>query len=214
MTVAFGCLHTPAMKLLRTLGWILLLPVLAGAAATGWLLTHEEEIEALVLEAIGSGLQTDAHITDLQLTWWSSFPKISVTLREVWLKGSTGAPDDMLLRAEALHLELDVTQFLRDDFQVESIRVSNADIALKTSENGAWNVAVWSTGQPAKPSDRSFSFALNACTFNDVRLTLDNGTTTALLLDDMRCGFALDDAGAWAVDVAGEQLRAEAVKIS
>lgn len=203
MTVAFGCLNTPAMKLLRTLGWILLLPVLAGAAATGWLLTHEEEIEALVLEAIGSGLQTDAHITDLQLTWWSSFPKISVTLREVWLKGSTGAPDDMLLRAEALHLELDVTQFLRDDFQVESIRVSNADIALKTSENGAWNVAVWSTGQPTKPSDRSFSFALNACTFRDVRLTLDNGTTTALLLDDMRCGFALDDAGAWAVDVAG-----------
>lgn len=193
------------MKTLRTLGWILLVPVIAGAGATAWLLTHEEEIEALVLQAIGSGLQTDAHITELKLTWWATFPKISVTLEEVWLKGSTGAPDDMLLRAEAVHLALDIRQFLQDDFTVEAVRVHNADLHLRAARDGAWNVAVWSAPE-ASESAEAFSFALQACTFDDVRLTIDNGSSTALQLNDVRCGLALDAKGAWSMDITGNGL--------
>lgn len=188
------------MKPLRTLGWILLLPVVLGGAATGWLLTHEEDIEALVLEAIAGGLQTDAHITDLKLTWWATFPKVAVALEGVWLKGSSGAPDDMLLRAEAVHLELDLREFLQDAFHVEAVRIRNAEIALRTGDEGGWNVAVWSTGPAEASNADAFSFALQACTFDNVRLTLDN---TALLVDDVRCGFALDKTGAWTVDLAG-----------
>ena len=173
------------------------------ALGTGWLYTHEEEIEGLVLQSIAEGLQTDGHITDLQLQWWSSFPQISVALKGVWLKGSSGAQDDMLLRAEEIRLNLDLRQFLAEDFKVEQVQIQDATIALK-AERGVWNTSVWSVGAQDPKSESGFSLQLAQCDLQNVDIRIDSESQSRFFITDVQCAFTSAADGGLSVLANGE----------
>lgn len=193
------------MKILKIFGLILGVTALGLAGATAWLLTHEEELENAVLEAIAAGLQTDAHIDDLALTWWSSFPKVSVELQGVWLEGSGAKQEDKLLTANVLGLDLDLISFLKGSAQIDRIRLAHAQIILRETPDG-WNTAVW---QSDPGSTSAIRLDLRNLLLDDVRLrVLDRAGAplTDLQIDDASSALSLSPEGTLAFTTSGDGL--------
>ena len=102
----------------RLLYSLLALAVAAGGAG-GWALTQGGALEDALLRQISSSLRTRGHITEIELNLWDDFPRISLSMRGVWLEGSwRGGPGagpfsgDTLLRAYRLGLTLDALSLL------------------------------------------------------------------------------------------------------
>lgn len=193
------------MKILKVIGIVLGVGALALAGATAWLLTHEEELENAVLEAIAAGLQTDAHIDDLAMTWWSSFPKVSVELRGVWLEGSGAKQEDKLLMAKVLGLDLDLISFLKGSAQIDRIRLTHASIVLRETPDG-WNTTVW---QSDPGSTSAIELDLRNLLLDDVHLrVLDKAGAplTDLRIEDASSAVSLAPDGALAFASTGDGL--------
>ena len=86
---------------------IVLFLLIASALAIGggaiWLLQNEDKVEAAVLRTFSERLKTTAHIESIHLDIWSSFPRVSLILEDIYVIGS-GVHPDTLFKAPSLSL--------------------------------------------------------------------------------------------------------------
>ena len=133
--------------------------ILLLGGAIGWVATHEDEIEAAVLAEVEKSLRADAHIGDMDVSWWHDFPRITVGLEGVWLAGSGEALTeaglgDTLLRAERVGLAFDLLQLLQGDYVLQGLSLEDGRLALAERQGGVWNWDVWETDSTAAGVDR------------------------------------------------------------
>lgn len=144
----------------RLLCSLLALAIVAGGAG-GWALTQGGALEEALLRQISASLRTRGHITEIELNLWDDFPRISLSMRGVWLEGSgSGGPGagpfsgDTLLRADRLGLTLDAWSLLGEQPRIEALSVEGATLVLAKRSDGSWNADVW------KVADGPSAFAI------------------------------------------------------
>ena len=189
------------MKTLQWLGLFAFFLLLLSGAATAWLVGNEDRVEAVVIQELGKGLKTDAHITDLKLTWWRSFPRVSIELRDIWLAGSSGLDGDRFLEAEVLSLQVKLDDLLQNQLTVQNIRLQDAVVHLKSDEKG-WNTDVWETGDS---QDSGFGLAIEKGEFRNVRFVFESpqDQISTFHISQADCGLQFDGQGQILVTTSG-----------
>ncbi|MGB1076142.1 MAG: hypothetical protein ACPGYK_08130 [Flavobacteriales bacterium] len=190
------------MKTLRWFGLIALFILLLSGAATAWLVGNEERVEAMVIQEIGKRLKTDAHITDLNLTWWRSFPLVSIELRDIWLAGSSGLDGDRLLQADMLSLQVKLDDLLQNQITVQNIRLSDAIVHLKSGQKG-WNTEVWENDDS---QDSGLGLAIEKGEFRDVRFVFETPQkqVSTFHIQQADCGLQFDEQGQILITTSGQ----------
>jgi hypothetical protein len=153
---------------------IVLFLLIASALAIGggaiWLLQNEDKVEAAVLSAFSERLKTTAHIESIHLDIWSSFPHVSLILEDIYVLGS-GVHPDTLLKAPSLALDCNAWKLIQGQYELQALRLENAEIKLIPNRQGQWNTDVW---QPSEDSLSPSLFAIDDLTIKSSIVTVDN----------------------------------------
>lgn len=154
--------------------WILGIIISLMILITVGLLIFHKKIESYALSQLNNYLKTEVHVFDMDITFWSTFPSISIEFQKVLITDQKPLPNtkgDTLLFAQKLNLNLNTIEFWKGNYTVKSIDVSGARIGLRVSEDGNVNYDIIKT---TKDSDQKFQFSLKDVRFHGLDLTYDN----------------------------------------
>ncbi|MEO9258392.1 MAG: AsmA-like C-terminal region-containing protein, partial [Crocinitomicaceae bacterium] len=172
--------------MLWTVGIIISLMILI----TVGLLIFHKKIENYALSQLNNYLKTEVHVYDMDITFWSTFPSISIEFQKVLITDQIPLPNtkgDTLLFAQKLNLNLNTIEFWKGNYTVKSIDVSDARIGLRVSEDGNVNYDIIKTDKENK--DQKFQFSLKDVRFHKLDLTYNNyssGQHYSIFANDLR----------------------------
>ncbi|MCH1587914.1 MAG: hypothetical protein L7S02_01810, partial [Flavobacteriales bacterium] len=130
----------PSSSHVRLTRWLAAMAlVLMGAMGWGWwmVVQHGEEWKQLGVEALGQKVTGTLTIDTIGLSWWRSFPDVSVDLGQVSIESPQGQE---WLRAQRLGMEIDVWSLMGDRPTLKTLTVDQGSLLLEELASGRWNV--------------------------------------------------------------------------
>jgi hypothetical protein len=174
-------------KIVRwTVGIIISLMILI----TVGLLIFHKKIENYALSQLNNYLKTEVRVFDMDITFWSTFPSVSIEFQKVLITDQKIIPNtkgDTLLFAQKLNLNLNTIEFWKGNYTVKSIDVTDARIGLRVSEDGNVNYDIIKTNKENK--DQKFQFSLKDVRFHHLDLSYNNyssGQHYTVFANDLR----------------------------
>lgn len=158
---------------LWSLGIILSLMVLA----TLLLLIFQKKIENYALSQLNSYLKTEVYVYDMDVSIWSSFPKVSIRFERVLITDQKPLPytkGDTLLYADELRMNLNTMELWRGNYTISSIEAAHSRIGLRVSKDGEVNYDIV---KETKGKNKRFRFSLKDVHFEDLDVSFDNYTS-------------------------------------
>ena len=206
-------------KFVRILLYLFGLVLILAIAAAALVYSYEEEVTQFAVEKIQGSLATQAHVEEVELSLWESFPHASIKMSNVLIE-ETFAEHDTLLHAGALFLEFNVWDFVTGNYVVNEISVDDAYVNIKRKADGTDNYHFWNAG--AENEDGEFLFELEQVNLSNSRagiqddkaefyLRLDEGDfSIAALLDELKIRIEGDASFVMhEVSIGGERFVAE-----
>jgi hypothetical protein len=144
---------------------------------SGGLYVFKDEICGKVVQEANKYLNTKVTVADVDLTFWGTFPNLSVDLNQVFIRDAVAnATDrDTLLYTEQIRLKFNAMDIWRENYTVESIEVGKGTLQLKIDSSGADNYTIF------KPTDEKTSsgaeIKLNAINVSGLRFKYINEAT-------------------------------------
>ena len=104
-----------------------------------------------------NGITTELNFSKARLSFFNHFPSLTLTLHDVSLMGSEPYPKDTLLKADELAFGINLPSLLSKKVTIDEIYLDDADIIVKTNEDGLANYNVYKSGgtQKTKSTDTS-----------------------------------------------------------
>ena len=130
----------PSSSHVRLTRWLAAMAlVLMGAMGWGWwmVVQHGEEWKQLGVEALGQKVTGTLTIDTIGLSWWRSFPDVSVDMAQVSIQSPQGQE---WLRARRLGMEIDVWSLMGDRPTLKTLTVDHGSLLLEELASGRWNV--------------------------------------------------------------------------
>lgn len=141
------------MKKLFKITGISLLIIIALLAAAPFI--FQSQIKDMVRNFINNNVNANVEFTDVDLNFFSSFPKASVSVSELKIKNFEPFKDETLATVKALSFEMSVNELFKNADEepvvINTIIVDEAFINLKTNTQGETNYDI------AKKDDNSIS---------------------------------------------------------
>lgn len=141
------------MKKLFKITGISLLIIIALLAAAPFI--FQSQIKDMVRSFINNNVNANVEFTDVDLNFFSSFPKASVSVSELKIKNFEPFKDETLATVKALSFEMSVNELFKNADEepvvINTIIVDEAFINLKTNTQGETNYDI------AKKDDSSVS---------------------------------------------------------
>ena len=128
---------------------VLFLLILVGGIVA-FVFLKEDVWRDVALKAINDNISTEMVVDDVDVSFWSSFPQMSVDLQNVRIAGvpsRAGVDSDTLLSAQRLGVAFSLWEVLFGDPVIRSIYVENGAVILEEFPNGKWNYQIGSENQ-------------------------------------------------------------------
>ena len=144
---------------------------------TGCLYLFKDEICGYVVVGVNKHLKAQVTVSEVDLTFWGSFPNLSVDFNNVFIRDSYGTATsrDTLLYSERIRLKFNPVDIWHEDYNVKSIEVEPGTIQLKVNRKGEVNYDI------LKPSEDTtttrFELKLEDVSMEDVRFSYINKLT-------------------------------------
>jgi len=137
----------------------------------------KDQICGLVITEVNKHLKTEVTVSDVELTFWSTFPNLSVDFNNVYIRDAyqNATKHDTLLYSQQIRLKFNPIDIWRGNYKVKSIQIKPGTIQLKVRENGEVNYDIVKPSDG--PSDEKFEFSLENVQFEDVRFSYNNLAT-------------------------------------
>lgn len=145
-------------------GFILLLILLA--------VIFEDKIKQYAVAELNDHLKVKVTVDDIELSFLKSFPKASLTFKNVHIPDAfpNSKNAGTLLHAESIYMKLDIWDVLAGNYEVKQLEVENGTVNIKTDLAGNNNFDILKPA-PKSKSDEKFTFDLEDVTLNNVRFT-------------------------------------------
>ena len=115
------------------LGFVLLVTVV--------LYVFKDDICGLVISEVNKSLKVPVSVSDVDLAFWGSFPKLSVDFKDVFIQdsyeGSTKL--DTLLYSKRIRMKFNPMDLWRENYTLKSIEISPGTLKLKVNNQGETN---------------------------------------------------------------------------
>ena len=115
------------------LGFVVLISLL--------LFIFKDEICGLVVHEVNKQLKSKVIVGEVDLSFWGSFPNLSVDFNEVFIKDSyVGATElDTLLYSDRIRLKFNPMDIWRENYTVHTVEVYPGTLKLKVNDEGLHN---------------------------------------------------------------------------
>ncbi|MDA3616264.1 AsmA family protein [Polluticaenibacter yanchengensis] len=141
--------------------------------------TVSEQIKRWANESITSEL----NFSKARLTFFSHFPTLTLSLKDVSLTGSAPFANDTLLAAEEVALGIDLSSIFKEQIKIDRIYVTDGNIKVLVNEAGQPNYNIYkSTGDTSAVNDSSSA---------SLKLARIEISKTALIYKDASIPFEL-----------------------
>ncbi len=143
---------------------------------SGGLYVFKDEICGKVVQEANKYLNTKVTVADVDLTFWGTFPNLSVDLNQVFIRDAvTNATDrDTLLYTDQIRLKFNAMDIWRENYTVKSIEIAEGTLQLKIDTTGADNYTIF---KPSKEESSGAEIKLNEVQVSGLRFNYINQAT-------------------------------------
>lgn len=144
---------------------------------TGGLYMFKDEICGYVVTEVNKHLKAKVTVAEVDLTFWGSFPNLSVDFNKVFIQDSykNSTPKDTLLYSDRIRLKFDPMDIWNENYNVKSIDVQPGTVQLKVNKYGEVNYDIMKPTEDTVAT--AFELTLEKVAFEDVRFIYKNGVT-------------------------------------
>ncbi len=146
------------------IGFVLLLILLA--------VIFEDRIKQYAVDELNEHLNVKVTVDDIELSFIKSFPKASLTFKNVHIPDAF--PDSKnhgtLLNAKSIYMKLDIWDVLSGKYEVKQLEVEDAEINIKTDLAGNNNFDIFKPS-PESNEEEKFTFDLENVKLKNVKFT-------------------------------------------
>lgn len=142
------------------------------------LYVFKDNIIGAVITEVNKYLKTEVKVAEVDLSFWSSFPNLSVDFEHVFIRDSyQGSTDrDTLLYTDRIRLKFNPADIWREEYRVKKIEIEPGTLQLKVNRSGEVNYDI------VKPSEDTtaaapFKFELEKVSCENLRFSYDNRAT-------------------------------------
>jgi hypothetical protein len=147
----------------------------------------KDKIMNLVKEEANKNLNATLNFSDLDLSFFRSFPFLSIGIDSISLVGQDDFKGDTLISASSIRMSTGLMSIIRgSEIDIRSLEIKDAGILLKVLNNGKtnWDITKPSppTGEPEKPS--AFKAGLKYYKIENSRIVYDDRASDMLVKMD------------------------------
>ncbi|MBU2018537.1 MAG: AsmA-like C-terminal region-containing protein [Bacteroidetes bacterium] len=138
---------------------------------SGGLYLMRDKIIGVVVSAVNKNLTTPVQVEELTLTFWSSFPNLSVDFNHVYIADATTQTTvaDTLFYSDRIRLKLNPFDVLKKNYEVREIEIFPGKGYLKRLADGTVNYDIVKK-DPNQKKSSDFKFSLKNVEFHDFLL--------------------------------------------
>ena len=149
------------------LGFVLLVTVV--------LYVFKDDICGLVISEVNKSLKVPVSVSDVDLAFWGSFPKLSVDFKDVFIQdsyeGSTKL--DTLLYSKRIRMKFNPMDLWRENYTLKSIEISPGTLKLKVNNQGETNFDILAEKKDTLETTE-LALKLEEVEFEDFRFSYSN----------------------------------------
>ncbi len=163
--------------LLKVIGGLLLLIILILVGLSVYVSSHKEKVLARVMAELNKNLNGKLVVGGIETSFFTSFPDLSLTLKNVSLKDKEWARHHhTLLDAKNFDVAVNATALIKGAISINHIDINDASVDLFTDSTGYSNTSVFKKGGPKKDnkSGGSSSIQLGKFSLKNVNFTIDD----------------------------------------
>ena len=125
-----------------------------------WVVLTPKRLTPIVNRAAASFVTCPTHVGSVELTFFSTFPKVSLRVEDVLLRNPMrGAPSDTLLRVERIDAAVNIRKLLKEDvLEVKKLHLKNGAALLYTDAEGRQNFDVLAPSDTLDTAASAFPF--------------------------------------------------------
>ena len=125
-----------------------------------WVVLTPKRLTPIVNRAAASFVTCPTRIGSVELTFFSTFPKVSLRVEDVLLQHPMqGAPSDTLLRVERIDAAVNIRKLLKEDvLEVKKLHLKNGATLLYTDAEGRQNFDVLAPSDTLDTTASAFPF--------------------------------------------------------
>jgi hypothetical protein len=144
---------------------------------SGVLYFFKDEICGIVVTEVNKHLKAKVTVSDVDLTFWSTFPNVSVDFNHVFIPDTyaNATKFDTLLYSDRIRLKFNPVDLWNEDYHVEAIEVQPGTVQLKVNQKGEINYDIFKSSEDT--TSTKFELKLEQVTFEDVRFAYNNEAT-------------------------------------
>jgi uncharacterized protein involved in outer membrane biogenesis len=105
---------------------------------------YEDEVVTYAVQRISENLTAKAHVENVDLTFWNTFPYASLRFSDVMIESPEGFNrTDTLVNAETIYLSFSLIDLFDGNYSVRQLTVENASLFLTVTKKGLRNWDIW-----------------------------------------------------------------------
>lgn len=138
----------------------------------------KDDICQLAIDQVNKHLNTKVTVSEVDLTFWSTFPNLSVDFNHVFIQdaspGSTNR--DTLLFTEKIRCKVNPFDVWREEYKVKSLEIFPGVMNLRVNEKGENNYGILKESEES--GDEPVELALQEVNFKNFRFNYINDATS------------------------------------
>ncbi|AWH86910.1 AsmA family protein [Flavobacterium album] len=154
---------------------VFLFMIVAYVSLAWYINTHKEEVLVSVTSELNEGITGTIEIGDMNPTFLTGFPRVSLRLEKVVVKDSLYANHGkILLKAESLDIAVNAMALMRGTIEIKKIAIADAAITMYTDSLGYSNASVFKKGKKSKGGGGGSFPELRKLDLENVTFVIDN----------------------------------------
>lgn len=159
---------------LRVLAVLVMLQIVFFISLFWYINSHKQQVLAMVTKNLNENLNGTLSIESMEPTFFGSFPRISLHLRNVILRDTMFSKHQKtFLQAQDFDVAINTPAFIRGTVEINKINISNARINLFTAANGYSNSDIFKTSKNSQNENTTYP-ELKKFELENVSFEIDN----------------------------------------
>jgi hypothetical protein len=165
-------------KLIKGCKWLLGILLAVVFIISGSLYFFKDEIVGYVVQEVNKHLKAKVTVSDVDLTFWQTFPYVSVDFNHVFIQDALpgSSPTDTLLYTDQIRLQFNAKDIWNEQYAVKSVKIAPGKLNLKVDQKGNENYAILKETKDTTAS--KFEFHLEQVDLTDVEIRYANAATS------------------------------------
>lgn len=171
---------SPPPKKWRWVKWLFLSVFLVFSLPIVLTFVFKDALISAVLEAMNRRLNTKVQVEEVDVTFWATFPYLSVELQDVRVleAGGMARPDSLLLECQSIHLQVKPLDVFQDNPTVRRISVQRGKLHIRYNPELGNNFSIFK--EDSLESTSNSTFEIEQLSLSKIQLSYEDGKSKPL----------------------------------